>query len=54
VQDVRALRSIPALDEAAIAAARQWEFAPTLVNGAPAQIIMTVAVSFPPKPPADK
>jgi TonB family protein len=54
VQDARTLRSIPALDGAAIAAARQWQFAPTQVNGAPAQIIMTVAVSFPPKPPAGK
>jgi TonB family protein len=53
VQDVRLLRSIPMLDEAAIAAVRQWEFAPTIVSGVPVRVIMTVTVSFPPKPPTD-
>jgi len=51
VQDARIMRSIPMLDEAAIAAVRQWEFAPTIVNGVPVKAIMTITVSFPPKPP---
>jgi len=51
VQDARIMRSIPMLDEAALAAVRQWEFAPTIVNGVPVKVIMTVTVSFPPKPP---
>ena len=42
----RVLRSIPMLDEAAVDAVRQWEFTPTLVNGQPAPVIMTVTVNF--------
>jgi TonB family protein len=46
VGDVRVLRSIPLLDQAAIDAVRQWEFVPTLLNGAPTAIIMTMTVNF--------
>jgi TonB family protein len=46
VADARVLRSIPLLDQAAIDAVRQWEFTPTLVNGNPVPIIMTVTVTF--------
>jgi periplasmic protein TonB len=46
VQDARVLRSIPLLDEAALEAVRQWEFTPTLLNGVPVPIIMTVTVAF--------
>ena len=46
VGDARVLRSIPLLDDAAIEAVRQWEFTPTLVNGAPVPVIMTVTVNF--------
>ena len=46
VQDVRILRSIPLLDQAALDAVKQWEFTPTLLNGAPVPIIMTVTVQF--------
>jgi protein TonB len=46
VQDARVLRSIPLLDQAALDAVRQWEFTPTLLNGAPTAIIMTVTVQF--------
>jgi len=42
----RVLRSIPALDEAAVAAVKQWEFTPTLLNGLPVPIIMSVTVNF--------
>jgi TonB family protein len=42
----RVLRSIAMLDEAALDAVRQWEFTPTLVNGQPAPVIMTVTVNF--------
>jgi TonB family protein len=52
VQDARIMRSIPELDEAAMTAVRQWAFTPTVVNGVPMKAIMTVTVSFPPKPPA--
>ena len=46
VTNARPVRSIPLLDEAAIDAVRQWEFVPTLVNGVPVPIIITVTVSF--------
>jgi TonB family protein len=46
VQETRILRSIPLLDDAAVSAVREWQFAPTLLNGAPIPIIMTVTVNF--------
>ena len=46
VQDLRVLRSIPLLDEAALAAVRDWEYTPTLLNGQPTPVIMTVTVQF--------
>ena len=46
VTDAKVLRSIPLLDQAAIDAVMQWEFTPTLLNGAPVPVIMTVTVNF--------
>jgi protein TonB len=46
VTNVRVLRSIPLLDQAAIAAVRQWIYEPTLLNGVPVPIVMTVTVNF--------
>jgi protein TonB len=46
VQQARVLRSAPLLDEAALAAVRQWIFTPTLLNGVPVPVIMTVTVNF--------
>ena len=46
VADVRILRSIPLLDQAAVDAVRQWEFTPTLLNGIPVPVIMTTTVNF--------
>ncbi len=46
VKDARVLRSIPLLDQAALEAVRQWEFTPTLLNGVPVPVIMTVTVNF--------
>ena len=46
VKDVRVLRSIPLLDQAAIDAVRQWEYTPTLLNNVPVPVIMTVTVQF--------
>jgi TonB family protein len=48
VQDAKVLRSVPGLDQAALAAVRQWEFEPTMVNGVRVPLIMTVAVKFAP------
>jgi protein TonB len=44
--NARVLRSIPLLDQAALEAVRQWEFTPTLLNGVPVPVIMTVTVNF--------
>jgi TonB family protein len=46
VIDAKVLRSIPMLDQAAINAVRQWEFTPTLLNGAPVPVVMTVTINF--------
>jgi protein TonB len=46
VQNARVLRSVPLLDAAALDAVRQWEFTPTLLNGTPVAIVMTVTVTF--------
>ena len=46
VQNARALRSNPLLEAAAIDAVRQWEFTPTLLNGMPVAVIMSVTVDF--------
>ncbi|HTM30331.1 MAG TPA: TonB family protein [Vicinamibacterales bacterium] len=46
VQSARVLRSPPLLDEAALTAVRQWVYTPTLLNGVPVPVIMTVTVMF--------
>ena len=46
VTDAKVLRNVPMLDEAALDAVRQWLFTPTLLNGVPVEVIMTVTVSF--------
>ena len=46
VVDAKVMRSIPMLDEAAVAAVRQWKYIPTLLNGAPVEVLMTVTVQF--------
>ena len=46
VSDVEVLRSVPLLDEAAVAAVRQWRYEPTLVDGEPVSILMTLTINF--------
>jgi TonB family protein len=46
VTEVRVLRGIPLLDQAAIDAVKQWEYTPTLLNGVPVTVIMTITVNF--------
>jgi protein TonB len=46
VQQARVLRSVPLLDQAAINAVQSWEYTPTLLDGRPVPIIMTVTVNF--------
>lgn len=46
VSHTRVLKSIPLLDQAALDAVQQWEFQPTLMNGAPVPVVMTVTIAF--------
>jgi TonB family protein len=46
VRDVKVLKGLPLLEEAAVEAVRQWAYTPTLVGGEPAEVILTVTVTF--------
>jgi TonB family protein len=46
VESTSIVRSVPGLDEAAIAAARQWEYEPVKVDGKPVRVRVTVPVVF--------
>jgi periplasmic protein TonB len=46
VANARILRSVPLLDQAALDAVRTWEYTPTMLNGVPVPVIMTVTVQF--------
>jgi len=46
VQTARVLRPAPMLDQAALEAVTQWKYEPTLLNGVPVPVIMTVTVTF--------
>lgn len=53
VTDARVIRSIPFLDDEALAAVRTWRFAPSLVNGRAVPVRMTLSVNFSkPTPPS--
>jgi len=46
VIDAKVVRSIPLLDQAALDAVRQWEYTPTLLNGMPVSVLVTVTINF--------
>jgi TonB family protein len=46
IKDAKVLRSIPLLDQAALDTVRQWRYEPTLLNGTPVPVILTVTVNF--------
>jgi protein TonB len=46
VTNVRVVKSVRFLDEAALAAVRQWRYTPTLLNGTPVSVLLTVSVDF--------
>ena len=46
VRDVRVISSVAMLDGAAMDAVRQWQFTPTLLNGAPVEVVITASVNF--------
>ena len=46
VERVRVLRSIALLDAAAIDAVSRWRYTPTLLNGTPVAVLMTITINF--------
>jgi protein TonB len=46
VTKVDVLRGVPILSESAVEAVKQWVYRPTLLNGIPTPVIMTVTVTF--------
>jgi periplasmic protein TonB len=46
VVETRVLRATPLFADAALAAVRQWKYRPTLLNGRPVPVVMTVTVTF--------
>ena len=46
VSDIKVLKSVPELDEAAITAVDQWKYEPTLVDGVPVPVAMAITINF--------
>lgn len=46
VQNLRVVHGVQLLDRAALDAVHQWRYTPTLLNGVPVPVVMTVTVSF--------
>jgi TonB family protein len=46
VVDARVVKSIPLLDQAALDAVRQWQYQPSLLNGVPTPVVISVTVNF--------
>ena len=46
IENARVLRPVPMLSDAALAAASQWRFTPTELNGTPVAVMLTVTVNF--------
>jgi len=46
VSEVAVVNGHPLLDDAAVAAVSRWRYRPTLLNGEPVSVILTVTVTF--------
>jgi protein TonB len=46
VGQLRVLRSVPLLDQAALDAVRQWRYTPSTLRGQPVEVLMTITVNF--------
>jgi protein TonB len=46
VTQLRVIRSVPLLDQAAIDAVRRWKYTPTLYGGRPVSVLMTITIRF--------
>lgn len=46
VTQLRVIKSVPMLDQAALEAVRQWRYTPSLYGGHPVSVLMTITVRF--------
>ena len=46
VTQLKVIRSVPLLDQAALNAVRQWRYAPSTYGGKPVSVLMTITVRF--------
>ena len=46
VERIRVLKSVPLLDGAAVTAVSGWRYTPTLLNGVPVSVLMTITINF--------
>lgn len=46
VDQLRLVKSVPMLDQAALDAVRQWRYTPSVLNGQPVAVLMTVTIRF--------
>jgi TonB family protein len=46
VKDLKILKSVDGLDDAATDAVSQWQYSQTVLNGAPVEVLFTITVNF--------
>lgn len=46
VRDAKVVKPLPLLDDAALMAVREWAYLPTLYNGVPTPVLLTLTVTF--------
>ncbi len=46
IERVKILKSVPLLDGAAVEAVKGWRYTPTLLNGVPVSVLMTITINF--------
>jgi protein TonB len=46
ITQLRVIRSVPLLDQAALDAVRQWRYTPSLYGGRPVSVLMTITIRF--------
>lgn len=46
VTQLRVIRSVPLLDQAALDAVRRWKYTPSLYGGRPVSVLMTITITF--------
>jgi protein TonB len=46
IDQLRVVKSVALLDQAALDAVRQWRYSPTVLNGQPVAVLMTITINF--------